>query len=63
MSKDLAILKQKNQKQFSNFKKLTLLEEENFSFKRKFNSLAKDLAKFVKGKENLDLIWEFKNIL
>ena len=34
----------------------SFLKEENFSLKRKVNSLTKDLANFVKGKENLDLI-------
>ena len=32
------------------------IEEENLSLKEKVSSLTKDVATFVKGKENLDLI-------
>ena len=56
MSKDLATLKQRNQKQFFDLKGLTSLKEENFSLKRKLNSLTKDVENFVQGRENLDLI-------
>ena len=34
----------------------SFLKEENFSLKRKVNSFTKDLEKFIKGRENLDLI-------
>ena len=36
------------------------MKEENLFLKEKVNSLYKDLAKFTKVKENLDLILRFK---
>ena len=56
MSKDLVVLKYKNQKKSLELKSSAFLKEENFSLKWKVNSLTKNLAKFVKGRENLDLI-------
>ena len=37
-------------------KRLIVLNEENLLLKNKVNSLTKDLAKFMKGKENLVLV-------